>query len=119
MKKLLLLSAVLLAGASASQAGVSVHLGFPLPPLPHIQIQPPVVIQPPVCEPPVYYGYRPGYYGYDYRPGYYGYDYRHYRPGHHGGHYNYPRHRWDENHGNHGNHGNNGHGNYGDRNRRW
>ena len=34
MKKLLLLSAILIGAATASQAGVRLHLGLPLPPLP-------------------------------------------------------------------------------------
>ena len=58
MKKLLLLSAVLLGTVAASRAGVDVHIGFPLPPLPHIIIgapAPPVVVQEPVVvAPPVY-----------------------------------------------------------------
>src|SRR5438045_4153695 len=69
MKKLLLLSAVLLGTVAASQAGISVRFGLPLPPLPGIVIgrpapqivveQPrvyapaPVIVQPPVvCAPP-------------------------------------------------------------------
>jgi hypothetical protein len=58
MKKLLVLSTVLLGTAVASQAGIDVHIGIPLPPLPHIVIghpAPPVVVQPP----PVVYAPAP------------------------------------------------------------
>src|SRR5207244_10195501 len=77
MKKLLLLSAVLIGAASASQAGVHLNIGFPLPflpPLPGITIgrpaprayydaprayyeAPSAYYAPPVCEapPPVCY----------------------------------------------------------------
>jgi hypothetical protein len=95
MKKLLLLSAILVGAATASQAG-GIHFGFnlPLPPLPGIVIGAPApVVAPgyyyqspgyayppayayggPVCEPPVvvspyaYYGggyYHRGYGGWD------------------------------------------------------
>ena len=80
MKRILLLSAVLLGAVSASQAGVRFGIGIGVP-LPGVVIsQPaPVVVAPPVyapapvavCAPPVvvapgpvYYGYRPGWYGY-------------------------------------------------------
>jgi hypothetical protein len=115
MKKLLLLSAILLGAVSASQAGgVHFSVGFPLPlpPLPGISIgvPAPVYAAPPVysyggpvygpsvavAPPPVYYGY-PGYY----RP-YYGY--RGYAYGHGGGYY----------HGGHGYYGGGGyHGGHG------
>jgi hypothetical protein len=59
MKKILLLSAVLLGAVSASQAGVRFNLGFgiPLPPPPVVVAPAPVYVQPsaPVCvNPPVY-----------------------------------------------------------------
>src|SRR5215213_1388416 len=68
MKKLLLLSAVLLGTAVASRADVSLRIGIPLPPLPHIVIghpaprypvvvsrpyPAPVVVAPRYCPPPV------------------------------------------------------------------
>lgn len=63
MKKLILLSAVLLGTVAASHAGVDVHVGFNLPfpgivigrPAPPVVYQPaPVVVAPPVyCPPPV------------------------------------------------------------------
>jgi hypothetical protein len=99
MKKMLVLAAALLGTAAASQAGVDVHIGIPLPPLPHIVIgrpaPPPVVYAPPprMCvppavvyapPPPVVYAAPPVVYA---RPGYYGhghYHHRHYRGcGHH------------------------------------
>ena len=80
MKKMLLLSAVLLGAASASQAGVqvSIGIGIPLPGVVISQPAPVVVAPPPVCAPPpvvvtrpvmvtpapVYYGCRPVWYGY-------------------------------------------------------
>jgi hypothetical protein len=75
MKKILLLSAVLLGAVTASQAGVRVNIGIgiPLPgvviaqPAPVFVAPPPVCAPPPVvvvAPPPVYYGYRPGWYGY-------------------------------------------------------
>jgi hypothetical protein len=66
MKKLLVLSAVLLGTAAASQAGgIDVRIGLPLPPLPRIVIgvpvprvivhEPRVIVRAPVCAPaPVY-----------------------------------------------------------------
>ena len=81
MKKIILLSAVLLGAVTASQAGVRVNIGIGIP-LPGIVVSPPapVVVAPaPVYAPPpavfvappvvvapptVYYGYRPGWYGY-------------------------------------------------------
>src|SRR5436190_23536597 len=66
MKKLLVLSAVLLGTAAASQAGgIDIRIGLPLPPLPHVVIsapaprvivhEPRVVLRAPVCAPaPVY-----------------------------------------------------------------
>ena len=95
MKKILLLSAILIGAATASQAGVRLHLGLPLPPLPalpHISIgvPAPVVVPAPVYPPSVYvpgpsislgFGdcYDYGYYGYPY-----GYPYGYYRPYHPG-----------------------------------
>src|SRR6266436_8775767 len=62
MKKILLLSAVLLGAATVSQAGgVHLSIGLPLPPLPGISITAPA----PVYAPPVYppaYSYAPAYY---------------------------------------------------------
>lgn len=60
MKKILLLSAVLLGAVTASQAGV--HFGFdiPLPAPPVVVAPPPVYVQPPApayVDPPPYYGY--------------------------------------------------------------
>jgi hypothetical protein len=71
MKKLLLLSALILGTAAASQAGIDIRIGLPLPPLPsvvighptprvvvpapRVVIEPPcapVVVAPPVCAPP-------------------------------------------------------------------
>jgi hypothetical protein len=81
MKRILLLSAVLLGAVSASQAGVRFGIGIGIP-LPYVAIcQPaPVVVAPPVVyaappavylgprvivtPAPVYYGCRPGWYGY-------------------------------------------------------
>ena len=107
MKKILLLSAILIGAATASQAGVRLHLGLPLPPLPplpHISIgvPAPVVVPAPVYPPSVYvpgpsislgFGdcYDYGYYGYpryDYPR--YAYRYPYY---HHG--YRYPYYRHD------------------------
>src|SRR5947208_5897628 len=69
MKKILLLSAVLLGAASVSQAGIHLHLGLPLPPLPplpRISITAPApVYAPPVCPPAYSYSYAPDY---DYCP---------------------------------------------------
>ena len=92
MKKLLLLSAVLLGlgAASSSYAGVRLDIGLPLPPLPGVVIRPPHIWAPPVvvappslsfgfpggydnCYPGGYYG---GYYG---RGGYYGHGWDHRR----------------------------------------
>ncbi len=94
MKKLLLLSAILLGAATASQAGVRFNFGFGLPlPVPAI-VAPAPVYQAPVYQapcPPVYdYDYYspsvvvsppPLYFGYGHRYGYY--PYRHYSYGHH------------------------------------
>src|SRR6266496_3102379 len=64
MKKILLLSAMLLGAVSVSQAGIHLHLGLPLPPLPPLPrvsvTVPAPVYAPPVC-PPVY-SYAPDYY---------------------------------------------------------
>jgi hypothetical protein len=72
MKKILLLSAVLLGAVSVSQAGgVHLSIGLPLPPLPplpgiHITAPAPVVsapvYAPPVCAPDYSYSYGPAYY---------------------------------------------------------
>jgi len=104
MKKLLLLSAVLIGAATASQAGVHFSFGLPLPPLPlprvviggpsyyapapvyREEVAPPVVYSAPsvVVEPPVVsFGYGGGYYGPSY--GYYGRPY--YGRPYYGGHY--------------------------------
>src|SRR5436190_6609610 len=105
MKKLLLLSAVLLGAVSVSQAGVHFNLGFglPLPPLPGVVIGAPATVYGPppvvVAPPPVYFGYGGygcapgygyGYSGYPYRYGYYGHGHSHGHGGgyaYHGGHY--------------------------------
>ena len=80
MKKILLLSAVLLGAATASQAGVRVNIGIGIPwpgvviaqPAPVYVAPAPVYAPPPavvvaprviVAPPTVYYGYRPGWYG--------------------------------------------------------
>ena len=93
MKKMLLLSAVLLGAASASQAGVQVSIGIGIP-LPGVVIAQPalVVVAPPVvCAPPprvvvtrpfvvapapVYYGCRPGWRGYPGPRHYHGWHHR-------------------------------------------
>lgn len=90
MKRIILLTAVLVGSVVASQAGVNVGIGIGVP-LPGVAIAPPpVVVAPPavVVAPPAvpvippaivapapgyYYGYSPGYYGYGWRPGWYGY----------------------------------------------
>src|SRR6266567_1073604 len=102
MKKFVLLTAVLFGAVSASQAGVRFNLGvgfpLPLPPLPGVVISRPAPVYaqvPPACygynepavvvEPPVYFGFGPGYYGH----GYYGhgaYGYRYPRYNHYSGH---------------------------------
>jgi len=110
MKKILLLSAVLLGAVTASQAGVHFSIGIPLPVPPPIVVAPaaPAYVAPPsvyVDPPPVYapappvvvappviqFGfsggpyYRP-YHPYGYRP-YYGHD--------HDWHHDYHGHDWD------------------------
>jgi hypothetical protein len=118
MKKILLLSAVLLGAATASQAGVRFSFGIPFPappvivaPPPPVYVQPPVetyVEPPPVCaEPPVVvappvlnfrFGYSHPYYrSYPYRP-YYHRDYHRDWDDHH--------HDWDDHRG-HDYHGGN------------
>ena len=86
MKKLALLAAVLLGTAAASQAGVSVHIGIPLPPLPRVIFghPAPVVVSPGHCLPPVVVAppYGPVY---GYPHGHYNHGHRYYRHGHHGG----------------------------------
>lgn len=97
MKKILLLSAVLLGAVSASQAGVRLNIGIPLPflPLPRIVISPPAprayyqaapdyYQAPPVCydsplvvaPPSVYFGFGDG--GYRGSYGYHDRDRGHY-----------------------------------------
>jgi hypothetical protein len=106
MKKILLLSAVLLGAVTASQAGVRFSFGIPLPAPPVVVAPPQVYVQPPqetyVEPPPVYApappivvappvfdfrfsAPRPSYYhSYPYRP-YYHHEpyYRHDRYDHH------------------------------------
>src|ERR1051326_5860175 len=110
MKKILLLSAVLLGAVSVSQAGIQLHLGLPLPPLPplphvvigtpHVTVEAPApVYAPPVCPAPAY-SYAPDYcppavvveppvvsFGFGYP--YYGHYGHYYRGGgyYHGGYY--------------------------------
>ena len=91
MKKLLLLSAILLGAATASQAGVRINLGFGFPlPLPPV-VAPAPVYQAPVYQapcPPVYDYYSPSvvvsppplYFGYGHRYGYYPYRHYYYGP---------------------------------------
>ncbi|EEF57732.1 hypothetical protein [Pedosphaera parvula] len=87
MKKILLLSAVLVGAVSAAQAGVGFHIGIGLPLLPPppiiigrpapvyvapapVYVEPRPVFAPPpfvVVAPPSYYYGRPGYYGYGHR----------------------------------------------------
>ena len=58
MKKILLLSAVLLGAVSASQAGIHLNIGLPLPPLPLPRIvigRPAPVYAAPVYSAPDYY----------------------------------------------------------------
>jgi len=105
MKKLLVLSAVLVATAMSSHAGVrfgfGVGLPLPVPPLPGIVVgQTPAYAPapPPVCydAPQAYYGaptvvVQPPSFYYGVGPGHYRYSYPHYR-----------NHRWD--HRGHGRH---------------
>src|SRR5947209_2808644 len=102
MKKILLLSAVLLGAVTASQAGVRFSIGIPAPPIfvappapvyvepPQVYVEPPPVYAPAppvVVAPPVLdfnFGYRPYYRSYPYRPYYHRDYYRHdYRDYHH------------------------------------
>jgi hypothetical protein len=114
MKKILLLSAVLLGAVTASQAGVRFSIGIPFPAPPVVVAPPaPVYVEPPAetyVEPPVYapappvvisppvfdfhFGdRRPIYRSYGYRP-YYNHDYwRHDRDDHRGRDRDYHR-RW-------------------------
>src|SRR4051812_33001890 len=64
MKKLLLVSAVLIGMVSASHAGVHIGFTLPLPPLPSIVIGDSAPVAP---APYPYYGYNG--YGYGYGPG--------------------------------------------------
>jgi hypothetical protein len=116
MKKILLLTAVLLGAVSASQAGgLHLSIGLPLPPLPplpgiHITAPAPVVYAPPVCPPAYSYSYGPAYcppavvirppvvsfgYGYPYYGRYYGGGYYrgggYYHGGYRGGYYHHGR----------------------------
>lgn len=90
MKKLAMLAVVLLGTTAASQAGIDIHIGIPLPPVPRIILRPPapcVVPAPRYCAPPVVVAppYCPPVYGYGYRyPHRHGHGY--YRPGHDRGH---------------------------------
>lgn len=108
MKKLALLAAVLLGTAAASQAGVSVHIGIPLPPIPRVIFghPAPVVVAPGHCLPPVVvappcgpvYGYPHGHYTHNH-------GHRYYRHGHytsHGHSYGHRSHGRDHRH--HGRH---------------
>jgi hypothetical protein len=105
MKKILLLSAVLLGAVTASQAGVHFSIGipWPTPPIvvapaapayvapPNVYVEPPpvyapappLVVAPPVLE----FGFhdRPYYRPYSYRPRY-GHDYYHHDNHYYGGH---------------------------------
>jgi hypothetical protein len=118
MKKILLLSAVLLGAATASQAGVrfSFNVPLPVPPLvvapparayvepPNVYVEPPPVyaLAPPVVvAPPVFeFGYRQPYYRpysyrpYSYRP-YYGHDHYWHHDSDDHGHGGYGGHDWD------------------------
>lgn len=101
-----MLAAVLLGTTAASQAGLDIHIGIPLPPLPRIVVQhpapvivvpsprycpPPVVVAPPPCPPVYHYVHR-------YPPGY-AHGYYHY--GNHWGH-GHGRNGRDYSHGYHG-----------------
>src|SRR6266849_5096761 len=89
MKKILLLSAILLGAVTASQAGIRFNIGLPLPPLPLPGIvigHPGPAYCPPAAQvygaPPAYYGYGapcydapvvvapPVYFGFGFRYGY-------------------------------------------------
>src|SRR5205823_5159485 len=116
MKKILLLSAILLGAASASQAGVRFRFGFglPLPPLPGIVLSAPAPVYAPACAAPVYYSSP--YYSAPYCPPavvvepYFGYGPRYYGHGWYG---RYPHHYygrgWDRR-GSRDNRGSWGHG---------
>src|SRR4051794_20005334 len=118
MKKLFLLSAVLLAAVSSSHAGVRFGFGLPLPPLPGVVIGGgPVYDQAPAYCPPQggYYGYGapavvvppPVYFGFGYGAGGYHYSYPHY----HGYGYHYGHGGGYHHGGSHAGHGgHNGHG---------
>jgi hypothetical protein len=94
MKKMLMLAAVLVGTAAASQAGIDIHIGLPLPPLPRVIIgyPAPVVVAPRPCGPSVVvapmcgpvYGYRHVHYyhGAGYSHGYWHGGYDHSRGGH-------------------------------------
>ena len=89
MKKILLLSTLLLVfflSTGISSAWVSFHFGIPVPP---VVVGPPVVAAPPPAYYPYPYGY-PYYYG----PGYYGgyYGFRAWVPGYWG--WGWTNHRW-------------------------
>lgn len=110
MKKLAMLAAVLLGTTAASQAGLDIHIGIPLPPLPRIVVRhpapvvvvpaprycpPPVVVAPPPCPPVYHYVQR---YPHGHPHGYY----------RHGNHWNHGNRRDGHHHGrdySHGHHG--------------
>jgi len=93
-----MLAAVLFGTAAASQAGIDIHIGIPLPPLPRVIFgyPAPVVVAPRYCAPPVVvappcgpvYGYRYGHYaqryGYYHRDNGYSHGYRSYDRDYHG-----------------------------------
>jgi len=77
MKKLIMLAAVLLGTAAASQAGIDIRIGLPLPPLPRVIFghPAPVVVVPGYCAP--VYGYNYGHHPYSHgycHPGNYGHN---------------------------------------------
>ena len=72
MKKILMLAAVLVGTAAASQAGIDLRIGIPLPPLPRVIFgyPAPVVVAPQHCAPVYGYGYGYGYGYHAYGHGY-------------------------------------------------
>jgi hypothetical protein len=90
MKKILLLSAVLLGAVTASQAGVHFSIGIPLPTPPVVVVPAPAYVAPPnvYVEPPPVYAPAPPVvvappvleFGFHARPYYRPYPYRSYRP---------------------------------------
>src|SRR3569833_959054 len=99
MKKILLLSAVLLGAVTASQAGVRFSFGIPMP-TPPVFVAPPAYVQPPevYAEPPPVYAPAPPVivappvleFGFHSRPYYRPYPYRPYYD-----HNRYYHHDWD------------------------